>query len=141
MGHENIMSNVEDTGRDCGHCGGRIVIIETEKAGKSWTYFNCIDCGCKWTLSDELFHVGNLPVCQQQHTPLAEATSTFGAIPLPAIIAVVILLLGLLIPPLRITAIFIVRALVPLLRVVALPLLIGLLLYGVVSYGRRQEWW
>jgi DNA-directed RNA polymerase subunit RPC12/RpoP len=130
-----------DTGRDCAHCGGHILLYQEEKDNMPWSYYECADCGCQWTLTDELFHIGRLTACQRLTPPAEVSESVFSKIPPPVWVLIGTVLILVLFPPVTALLIRLGIYLFSVLRWLALPITIGLLVWGGYILGKRQEWW
>ncbi|MCA9952630.1 MAG: hypothetical protein KDE48_23435 [Anaerolineales bacterium] len=124
----------EDSGFDCEHCGGEILLrtdIETGRA--DFQCYQCKECACQWLLSGDLHRIGDGAQCKKA----AKASEAEGEVHwvdrlsrslwiLLAIIAGVMLL--------RFGGGLVIRLLLPLIA-------LGVLGYVLVRYGRTQEWW
>lgn len=124
----------EDSGYDCDHCGGEILLRTDKEAGRpDEVCYQCRECGCQWTLSGDVQRVGNSANCTAAHKERAE-TPTVDWQSLVArrwwILAAVVAGLFLL----RFGGGAVVRLLVPLLVAAVVAVVL-------VRYGRMQQWW
>lgn len=136
----------QDTGRDCGHCGGRIVLCRQEMDDVPWSYYECSDCGCKWTVTDELFHIGRFAACPRPSSRPVIELPTLPPLPFDRLPGVVWVILGivvaaLLFPPIGVLLGRFVIYLVSLVRFLVVPLVIAFIVWAGYQLGRRQEWW
>lgn len=136
---EQQKKNQEDSGYDCDHCGGEILINREITSGRPvHGYYLCQRCGCEWTLKGDVLHVGTGPNCKAsqrkrmggqgyQIPEIAELSIWRRA---ALIIGGLILFLVLL----RVGGLMLFRFLLPF-------IVIGFLLYLIFKWGREQEWW
>ncbi|MCB8943270.1 MAG: hypothetical protein H6658_05905 [Ardenticatenaceae bacterium] len=54
----------EDSGFDCDHCGGEILKRSHRTIPEKEQYFQCSQCGCRWSIEGEVLRVGDGPFCQ-----------------------------------------------------------------------------
>lgn len=136
---EEQKTNLEDSGFDCDHCGGEILISRKITAGRPLPgYYLCNRCGCEWTLKGDVIHIGTGKDCKvSQRKRMAGA-----AVQLPELSEISVwrraaLIMGgviLLLVLLRFGGLMLFRFLLPF-------LVIGLLIYLVFKWGRGQDWW
>ncbi len=136
---EEQKTNQEDSGYDCDHCGGEILLRREMSPGRpAQGYYQCRSCGCEWTLKGDVLHVGTGRGCKTaqrnrmggggfQLPELSEISVWRRA---AIIIGGVILFLVLL----RFGGLMLFRFLLPV-------IVIGFLIYLVFKLGREQEWW
>ncbi len=136
---EEQNKNLEDSGFDCDHCGGRILVSRAVTPGRPvHGYYVCQSCGCEWTLKGDVLHIGTGYDCQASQRkrmggdglqfPDMKEMSVWQRV---ALIGGGIVLLLILI---RFGGFMMLRFLFPLLIVVVL-------IYLVIKLGREQEWW
>lgn len=131
--------NQEDSGYDCDHCGGEILLSREISRGRPASgYYQCRSCGCEWTLKGDVLHIGTEPGCKTAQRDRMGG----GGLQLPEISEISIwrraaLIIGgviLFLVLLRFGGLMLFRFLLPL-------FVIGLLVYLVFKMGREQEWW
>lgn len=136
---EEEKTNLEDSGFDCDHCGGEILISRALTTGRPLLgYYLCKNCGCEWTLKGDVIHIGTGQDCKASQRKRMGG----GALHLPQLSDISIwqraaLIIGgliLFLVLLRFGGLMLFRLLLPL-------LVIGLLIYLVFKLGREQEWW
>ena len=54
----------EDSGFDCDHCGGEILKRSHRTIPEKEQYFQCSQCGCRWSVAGDILRVGDGPFCQ-----------------------------------------------------------------------------
>ena len=54
----------EDSGFDCDHCGGEILKRSHQTIPEREQYFQCNQCGCRWSVGGDIIRVGSGPFCQ-----------------------------------------------------------------------------
>jgi hypothetical protein len=54
----------EDSGFDCDHCGGEIFKRTHRTIPERERYFQCSQCGCRWSPGGDIIRVGDSPHCQ-----------------------------------------------------------------------------
>lgn len=54
----------EDSGFDCDHCGGEILKRAHRTIPQKEQYFQCKQCGCRWSAGGDIIRVGDSPHCQ-----------------------------------------------------------------------------
>ena len=120
----------EDSGFDCDHCGGEILKRSHITIPEREQYFQCNQCGCRWSVGGDIIRVGGGPFCQHQgyqRPSLPTDKRIWGAV----IIAALLLILFRF----GFAAMFtLVRFLIPL----GILILIGMAIYWV---GRQQGFW
>lgn len=136
---EEQKAHLEDSGFDCDHCGGEILINRTVTSGRPvHGYYVCQSCGCEWTLKGDVLHIGTSSGCKAAQRnrmggdgfqiPEISEISVWRRAAL--IIGGMILFLVLL----RFGGLMLFRFLLPL-------FVIGFLIYLVFKLGREQQWW
>lgn len=136
---EHQKKNYEDSGYDCDHCGGEILLSREMSPGRpAQGYYQCRRCGCEWTLKGDVLHIGTEQGCKTAQRerlggsgfqiPEISEISVWQRVAL--IIGGVILFLILL----RVGGLMLFRFLIPI-------VVIGFLVYLVFKMGREQEWW
>jgi predicted RNA-binding Zn-ribbon protein involved in translation (DUF1610 family) len=55
----------EDSGFDCDHCGGEILKRSHQTIPEREQYFQCSQCGCRWSVGGDVIRVGSGPFCQK----------------------------------------------------------------------------
>ena len=68
-----------DSGFDCDHCGGRLFRrIDSETGRPDTQCYQCEQCGCQWTLDNQVLRVGTLHSCRtaQRKRAIGGATDT-----------------------------------------------------------------
>lgn len=125
----------EDSGFDCEHCGGEILLRTDSETGRAdFQCYQCKECACQWLLGGDLYRVGDGAQCKKAAKNNTEGEGIAYWVEklsrslwiLLAIIAGVMLL--------RFGGGLVMRLLLPL-------VVIGVLGYVLVRYGRTQEWW
>lgn len=53
----------EDSGFDCNHCGGEILKRSHQTIPEKEQYFQCSQCGCRWSVAGDILRVGDGPQC------------------------------------------------------------------------------
>ena len=136
---EEQKTNQEDSGYDCDHCGGEILINRELTPGRpAQGYYQCRGCGCEWTLKGDVLHIGTGQGCKRAKRDRMGG----GGLQLPAISEISVwrraaLIIGgviLFLVLLRFGGLMLFRFLLPL-------FVIGVLVYLVFKMGREQEWW
>ena len=56
----------EDSGFDCDHCGGEIHKRADRTIPEQQQYFQCSQCGCRWSVGGDIIRVGESPHCQHR---------------------------------------------------------------------------
>lgn len=122
----------QDSGYDCDHCGGRILVrTDTETGQPDRQCYQCEQCSCQWTLDRRPLRVGKRPECKAAQTERLEDGQ--GRTLLGASHLLVIILLSL-------AALLLIRfGGGALLRWVLPALVIGAGLYLVLRFVRRDE--
>lgn len=136
---EEQKKNLEDSGYDCDHCGGEILLNRELIPGRPvHGHYLCQRCGCEWTLKGDVLHIGTGPNCKA----FQRKRMGSGGLQIPEIgeisvwrraaliIGGVIVFLVLL----RFGGLMLFRFLLPL-------IVIGFLIYLVFKLGREQQWW
>lgn len=124
----------QDSGFDCNHCGGEILKRAHRTIPEKEQYFQCSQCGCRWSVEGEILRVGNQPYCQRrgyQRPYLPTNNRLWWGL------AIAVLLLIFL----RFGGLGMLGAIFTLLRflvLLSLPILIGLVIYWV---GQKQGFW
>ena len=124
----------EDSGFDCEHCGGEILLrtdIETGRA--DFQCYQCKECACQWLLSGDLHRIGDGAQCKKA----AKASEAEGEVHwVDRLSRSLWILLGIIagVMLLRFGGGLVFRLLLPLIA-------LGVLGYVLVRYGRTQEWW
>jgi DNA-directed RNA polymerase subunit RPC12/RpoP len=132
-------ANVEDSGFDCDHCGGEILLSREMSAGRpAQGYYRCRRCGCEWTLQGDVLHIGTGRDCKAAQRERMGG----GGFQIPEISEISLwrraaLIIGgvvLFLILLRVGGLMLFRFLIPV-------FVIGLLVYLVFKLGREQQWW
>ena len=133
-------TNWEDSGFDCEHCGGEILLRTDHETGlPDRKCYQCRACSCQWSLDGELERVGSGEYCRAAARRRQE-TASFD-------VGDVIDWTNRLSKSLWILLAIIAGALLlrfgggVVLRLVLPLLLAGVSVYLVVRYGRREGWW
>ena len=56
----------EDSGFDCDHCGGEILKQAHQSIPEQQQYYQCSQCGCRWSVGGDMIRVGSGPFCQHK---------------------------------------------------------------------------
>ena len=136
---EEQRKQLEDSGYDCDHCGGEILLNRAVSSGRPVVgYYVCQRCGCEWTLKGDVQHIGTGRDCKS-----AQRKRMGGdGLQIPEIseisvwrrVAIFIGGIVLLLIMLRFGGLLLLRFLIPLLVIIVL-------MYFVFKLGREQEWW
>lgn len=123
----------EDSGFDCDHCGGEILKRAHRTIPEREQYFQCSQCGCRWSTGGDIIRVGDSPHCQHsgyKRPSLPQDKRLWWAV------AVVLILIFLRFGGTAVLAIGItlIRFLIPL----GILVLIGMAIYW---FGRQQGFW
>lgn len=128
-------SSWADSGYDCDHCGGQVLIRTDRETGQpDRRYYQCEVCACQWTMAGEVLRVGHLGSCKtaQRMREMAQQSA-----PLTAKIPPLLLGIGLLL----VVALLFLLGGVLALRFL-LPLALGVLVaVAVHRFGRERMWW
>ena len=136
---EERKTQLEDSGYDCDHCGGEILLNREMTPGRPvHGYYQCRRCGCEWTLKGDVLHIGSGRHCKASQRKRMGG----GGVQLPEIFEVSVwrrtaLIIGgvlLFLILLRFGGLMLFRFLLPV-------IVIGFLIYLVFKMGRDQEWW
>ena len=69
----------EDVGRDCDHCGGRILRRTDRETGlRDRSCFQCEQCSCQWTLERRPLRVGKTAACRAAQRKRASEAEAVG---------------------------------------------------------------
>lgn len=122
----------QDSGYDCDHCGGRILVrTDTETGQPDRQCYQCEQCSCQWTLDRRPLRVGKRPECKSAQRERLEDDQSR-----PSLDPSRLLLFGLL----ALAALLLFRfGGGALLRWVLPALVIGAGLYLVLRFVRRDE--
>lgn len=124
----------KDSGYDCDHCGGEILLRTDRETGQpDRRCYQCQRCGCQWAENGDPLRVGTGPNCKA-----AQARRGGEALP-PARQALsrrlwILLALVAGAALLRFGGVMMLRFLLPV-------LFLALIVFVVVRYGRQQLWW
>ena len=136
---EEQRTHLEDSGYDCDHCGGEILVVRDMVSGRPMQgYYRCQSCGCEWTLKGDVLHIGTRRGCKASQRKRMGG----GGFQLPEISEISVwrraaLIIGgviLFLVLLRFGGLMLFRFLLPV-------IVIGFLIYLVFKMGREQEWW
>lgn len=128
---------VEDSGFDCDHCGG-VIYRHTKPMKKepARVFYQCRTCGCQWTPEGEALRVGGGEYCEaamRERMPHRKTlVSVLNRFSRGAWIAIAVGL-GLVF--------FRFGSLITVVRVILPVLVLVVILYFLVRYGRSHQWW
>lgn len=124
----------EDSGFDCDHCGGEILKRTHQTIPEKEQYFQCSQCGCRWSVGGDIIRVGDSPHCQ--HTGYQRPSLPQDKRIWWAVAAIGFLLLFFRFGGMAILGfgVALVRFLIPL----GILVLIGMAIYWL---GRQQGFW
>ena len=127
-------STFQDSGYDCDHCGGRVLIRTDKETGQpAQEYYQCELCGCQWELSGGVLRVGqhsNCPQAQQKRQVPSEGEPLLPFPPIFLIIGFVVALILLI----YVGGIVAIRFLIPITIAVVVA-------FGVFRLGKEKMWW
>lgn len=124
----------EDSGYDCDHCGGEILLRTDRETGQpDAVCYQCRECGCQWTLSGDVQRVGSLSNCRTAYKDRVDTPPVNWQDLLSRRLWVILALVAGVVL-LRFGGGAALRFLLPL-------LLIGVAAFLLVRYGRTQMWW
>lgn len=124
----------KDSGYDCDHCGGRVLIRTDRETGQpTQECYQCELCRCQWELSGDVLRVGQLANCRHAQEQRHEAFQREPVLPISptlffvgyAVLAVLLIFWG---------GIVAIRFLIP----ITIALVVG---YAAVVWGREKGWW
>ncbi len=124
----------EDSGFDCDHCGGEILKRTHQTIPEKEQYFQCSQCGCRWSLGGDIIHVGDNPRCPHvgpQRPSLPQDKRFWWAVVAAGILLLFFRFGGAAVFGVGVT---LIRFLIPL----GILVLIGMAIYWV---GRQQDFW
>jgi len=130
----DIETSWEDSGYDCDHCGGKILLRTDRETGQPpLVCYQCELCGCQWELSGDVQRTGSLPSCiKAQRERSANQQGADGSGFSPVIVSVV--LGGLLLLLFLMGGLAAIRFVVP----IAIAAFVFLALY---RFGKERMWW
>jgi hypothetical protein len=136
---EERKTGLEDSGYDCDHCGGEILVSRKVTQGRPvHGYYVCQKCGCEWTLKGDVLHIGVGPNCQASQRERMGGSGLklpeMGEISVWRRVALIVGGIILFLVLLRFGGFMLFRFLLPI-------LVIGFLIYLVFRLGREQQWW
>ena len=124
----------EDSGFDCDHCGGEILKHSHQTIPEKEQYFQCSQCGCRWSVGGDILRVGDDPRCPHigyQRPPLLQDKRFWWTVAGIGLLLILLRFGG--------SAVFgFIFALVRFLIPVGILVLIGMAIYWI---GRQQGFW
>ena len=127
-------SSFEDSGYDCDHCGGRVLIRTDKETGQPVQQcYQCEACGCQWELSGGVLRVGHSTKCKQaqrERAAVRENSQLLPFSPIFLIVGYVVLLILLLF----VGGIVAIRFLIPITIAVVVAL-------AAFRLGKEKMWW
>ena len=124
----------KDSGYDCDHCGGRVLIRTDKETGQpTQECYQCELCHCQWELSGDVLRVGQMENCRQAQLKRQEVFHRDPVLPFSpllffvgyGVLAILLIYFG---------GIVAIRYLIP----VTIFLVVG---YAVLVWGREKQWW
>lgn len=127
-------STFKDSGYDCDHCGGCVLIRTDKETGQPLQEcYQCELCGCQWEMSGEVLRVGQHSNCsqaQQKREKLSESEPLLPFPPIFVIIGFVVVLILLI----YVGGLVAIRFLIPITIAVVV-------VFMVFRLGKEKLWW
>lgn len=127
-------THFEDSGYDCDHCGGQILLrTDTETGQPDVVCYQCAECGCQWTLDGDPLRVGSGSGCKKAMRAREDQPAfDWQQLSKRSLWILLAILAGVAL--LRFGGFALLRGLLPLVVLIVAGVLL-------VRYGRTQQWW
>ncbi len=127
-------TSFEDSGYDCDHCGGRVLIRTDKETGQPiQKCYQCELCGCQWQFSGAVLRVGQHASCIKAQHKRMSARESESALPFSPIFLIVGLLLFLVIL-VYFGGLVAIRFFIP----IAIAIAVG---FALFQFGKEKMWW